>query len=61
MTTVGSVLIPIANFIIPPKVEEATQHSLVAGKMCDLQLNAGKFFRFGSKSGIGTVPENKKY
>ncbi len=61
LSTVGSILIPIINFIIPPKVEEATQHSVVACKMGELQLNAGKVFRFGSKPGILVRTQADKY
>lgn len=51
-TTLGSIFTPIINFVIPPKVKEAIQNSVVAGKVGELQPNTGKVFRFGSKPGI---------
>lgn len=52
LTTLGSILVPIVNFVMPPKVQEAVQNSVVAGKVGELPLNSGKIFRFGSKPGI---------
>ncbi|MFQ5676123.1 MAG: ubiquinol-cytochrome c reductase iron-sulfur subunit [bacterium] len=52
LTTVGSIFVPIINFIIPPKVQEAAQSSVVAARIGELPLNSGKVFRFGSKPGI---------
>jgi Rieske Fe-S protein len=52
LTTLGSIVVPIINFIIPPKVEESAQNSVVAAKVGDLTLNSGTTFRFGSKPGI---------
>jgi Rieske Fe-S protein len=52
LTTLGSIFAPIVNFIIPPKVQESTQNSVVAAKIGELPLNSGKIFRFGTKPGI---------
>lgn len=52
LATLGSVLVPIINFVMPPKVQEAVQNSMVAAKVKELPLNSGKIFRFGSKPGI---------
>jgi len=52
MTVLGSIFIPIVNFIIPPKIQEATQNSVVAAKIGELPVNSGKVFRFGNKPGI---------
>ncbi len=52
ITTLGSILVPIVNFVIPPKVREAVQNSVVAAKVGELPPNSGKVFRFGSKPGI---------
>ncbi|MFQ5705987.1 MAG: ubiquinol-cytochrome c reductase iron-sulfur subunit [bacterium] len=52
VTTVGAILTPIINFIIPPKTHEAVQSSVVAAKVGELPLNSGKVFRFGSKPAI---------
>jgi len=61
ITTFGSILFPIINFLIPPRVREAIQSSVVAGKVGDLQPNSGKIFRFGSKPGILIETEQGKY
>lgn len=61
ITTLGSIFLPIINFIIPPKVEEATQNSVVAAKVGELPLNSGKVFRFGSKPGILVHSQNDEY
>lgn len=61
ITTLGSIFLPIINFIIPPKVEEAVQNSVVAAKIGDLALNSGKIFRFGSKPGILVHTPNDEY
>lgn len=52
LTTLGAIFAPIINFVIPPKVQESTQSSVVAAKVGELPLNSGKIFRFGSKPGI---------
>ncbi len=52
LTTLGSILLPLVNFMIPPKVQEAIQNSVVAAKVGELKPNSGKVFRFGSKPGI---------
>ncbi|RMD88865.1 MAG: Rieske (2Fe-2S) protein [Calditrichaeota bacterium] len=61
LTTLGSILVPIINFIIPPKVQEAVQTRVVAAKVGELPLNSGKIFRFGSKPGILIHTPNDEY
>lgn len=61
LSTVGSVLIPLLNFIIPPKSQEAVQHSVVAGKVGELAPNSGKVFRFGNKPGILVFTSEGEY
>jgi cytochrome b6-f complex iron-sulfur subunit len=55
-TSVGATLVaifyPIIKFMIPPPVTEATQNSVVAGKVSELALNSGKIFKFGNKPGL---------
>jgi len=48
----GSILYPVLRFIVPPKVAESTEVSVVAAKVGDLAPNAGKTFKFGSRPGI---------
>jgi len=61
LTTMGSIFIPIINFMIPPKVQEAVQSSVVAGKTGELTRNTGKTFRFGNKPGIIIHTESGEY
>ena len=48
----GSVFYPVIRFVIPPPQSEATQTSVVAGKVDELGSNEGKVFRFGSRPGL---------
>ena len=50
--TLGSIFYPILKFMSPPQIIEATQNSVVAGKVNELANNSGKIFKFGSKPGI---------
>ena len=61
LATFGSILFPIINFLVPPRVREAVQSSVVAGKVGELQPNSGKIFRFGSKPGILIRTEQGNY
>lgn len=61
VATLGSIFFPIINFLIPPRVREAVQSSVVAGKVGELQPNSGKIFRFGSKPGLLVLTEQGKY
>jgi Rieske Fe-S protein len=55
-TGIGATLIaifyPIIKFVIPPKVIEAAQSSVVAAKAKDVAPNSGLIFKFGNKPGI---------
>ena len=61
VTTLGAIFFPIINFLIPPRVREAVQSSVVAGQVGELQPNTGKIFRFGSKPGILVLTEQGQY
>ncbi|HWQ33589.1 MAG TPA: ubiquinol-cytochrome c reductase iron-sulfur subunit [Blastocatellia bacterium] len=50
--TLMAVFYPIIKFMIPPKVTEATQNSVVAGRINELAANSGKIFKFGNKPGL---------
>lgn len=52
IVTLGTILYPILKFMSPPQITEATQNSVVAGKVNELANNSGKIFKFGSKPGI---------
>jgi cytochrome b6-f complex iron-sulfur subunit len=48
----GSVLYPLARYLIPPKTQEVAAGSVVAAKVGELQPNSGKVFLFGGKPAI---------
>ena len=50
--TLAAALYPVFRFVIPPEVAEAPVNRVLAAKLSELPLNAGKVFRFGSKPGI---------
>ena len=50
--TFVAILYPIIEFLIPPRVPEATQSNVVAGKVNELKPNSGKIFKFGTQPGI---------
>jgi Rieske Fe-S protein len=50
--TLAAVVYPIIKFMIPPRIVEAQQNSVVAGKNAEIPNNSGKIFKFGSKPGI---------
>lgn len=47
-----SFLYPVLEFVLPPKVAQSAEHSVVAGKVGELAPNSGKIFKFGSRPGI---------
>lgn len=50
--TLAAIFYPIFRFMVPPKVVEAQQNSVLAGKVSDIPVNSGKIFKFGSKPGL---------
>lgn len=48
----GTVLYPIARYLIPPRVREVAAGSVVAAKAGELPPNRGKVFLFGGKPAI---------
>ena len=52
IATLGAILYPILRFMSPPRIIEASQNSVVAGKVNELANNSGKIFKFGSEPGI---------
>lgn len=49
---VGSVLYPILEFLMPPRVSEPPQLSTVAGTVSELPVNTAKVFPLGNKPAI---------
>jgi Rieske Fe-S protein len=50
--TLVAIFYPIIKFVIPPQITEATQNSVVAGKVNELAVNSGKVFKFGNQPGL---------
>ncbi len=50
--TIGAIVYPILKFMIPPRIVEAQQNSVVAGKTTEIANNSGKIFKFGSKPAL---------
>ncbi len=48
----ASILYPVLQFLVPPRIAESAQSSVVAGKASALAPNSGAIFRFGPKPGI---------
>ena len=57
----AAVLYPIFRFITPPQLPEATQSSVIAAKVGEIQPNSGKIFRFGKEAGILILTKSGKY
>jgi Rieske Fe-S protein len=55
-TSIGATLLaifyPIVKFMIPPRVVESAENSVVAGSVKEIAANTGKIFKFGTKPGI---------
>ena len=52
VATLGAILYPIFKFMVPPQIVEASQNSVVVGKLNEVPVNTGKIFKFGNKPGI---------
>ena len=46
------ILLPVARFLDPPKVAEASVNEVAAGKVQDLKPNSGKIVKFGNKPAL---------
>jgi Rieske Fe-S protein len=46
--SLASFLYPVARFLNPPKITEASVNEVSAGKVQDLKTNSGKIIKFGS-------------
>ena len=55
-SSLGAVILsafyPVFSFLIPPRVAESAEASVVAGNVKDLAANSGVIFKFGSKAGL---------
>jgi len=61
VATLASVLYPILEFMIPPKVTEAQQNSVAAGKVGELKPNSAKIFKFGRAPGLLILTATGEY
>jgi Rieske Fe-S protein len=50
--SLASFFYPVACFVNPPKVAEASVNEVVAGKVADLKPNSGKIVKFGNKPAL---------
>jgi Rieske Fe-S protein len=50
--TVLAIVYPVVEFLIPPAISESQQNNVIAASAKELQPNAGKIFKFGSRPGI---------
>lgn len=48
----GAAIYPVARFMIPPEVPEASLSSVLADKVSEIAPNQGKIFKFGRKPGL---------
>lgn len=52
MATLGAILYPVIRFMIPPRVVESPESSVVAARVAELKPNQGRTFRFGTRPGL---------
>ena len=50
--SLASFFYPVARFLNPPKVAEASVNEVAAGKVSDLKPNSGKIIKFGNKPAL---------
>lgn len=50
--TLLAIFYPVMKFMIPPKITESAENSVVAGSAKEIAPNTGKIFKFGTKPGI---------
>ena len=50
--TLVAIFYPVARFMIPPRITESAESSVVAGSVKEMAVNTGKIFKFGTKPGI---------
>lgn len=50
--TLTAIFYPVLRFMVPPKIVEAQQNSVLAGKVSEIPVDSGKIFKFGSKPGL---------
>jgi len=61
VAAIGSILYPVARFIVPPKVAESQAASVVAAHVGELTPNSGRVFKFGARPGILVCTPSGEY
>jgi len=57
----AAVLYPLARFLTPPRIAEATTNSVVAAKVGELRPNSGKIFAFGREPALLVLTPQGEY
>ena len=57
----AAVLYPLARFLVPPRLAEATTNSVVAAKVGELRPNTGKIFAFGRQPALLVLTPQGEY
>lgn len=52
VAALGSIFYPALRFVVPPKVAESQEASVVAAQVGELVPNSGRIFKFGSRPGL---------
>lgn len=52
LASAASFLYPVLKFVMPPRVAESTEQSVVAAKVGELPPNSGKIFKFGNRPAL---------
>jgi len=48
LSSIGTFLYPVLQFVMPPEIPEAAVAEVAAGKVPDMKPNSGKIVKFGS-------------
>jgi Rieske Fe-S protein len=51
-SVVAAIFYPIMRFLVPPRIAESSQLTVVAAKAAELKPNSGKVFAFGAEPAI---------
>ena len=58
---VAAILYPVARYIVPPEIPEATTSRVLAGTVTEMAATRWKIFRFGRTAGILVRTEEGSY
>ena len=57
----GSILYPVASYLVPPKAASSNVNTVKAGKVNDFEPNSGKIIKFGRKPVLLVRKENGEF